>query len=106
MRDSYRRKIKEDAANRLNDVTPRRYTRRRAVESTTGLKKEDDGYHFHVDLNLTKDFIDRVSNSFGRIVKGLINFIDTPEDDRMEDRRDRRRFDSRDGRYPERPRRR
>ena len=107
MRNSYKRKFREDSDYGV--VKSKRYTRggeREYLERRTYLRDEDDGYHFHIDLNLNKDIIGRVGKVAKRLFGGILDYVDTPDDyddrERFVDRRDRRSK----GSYPERDRRR
>lgn len=107
MRNSYKRKLRENYSE-YGAIKPRRYTRgeRENLERRTYLRDEEDGYHFHIDLNLNKDIIGKVGKVAKKLFGGILDYVDTPDDfddrERFVDRRDRRNK----GSYPERDRRR
>lgn len=110
-RNSYKRKFRDDYSY-YDDIKARRYTREGKrvynLERSTYLRDEDDGYHFHIDLNLNKELIGKVGKVAKKLFGGILDYVDSGEyDDRYDDDRDRRsRRAIEDRSYPERNRRR
>lgn len=107
MRNSYKRKSREDYSE-LRSIRPKRYVRgeRYNLERKTYIRDEEDGYHFHIDLNLNKEIIGKVGKVAKKLFGGILDYVDSPDDyddrERFVDRRDRRSK----GSYPEKDRRR
>lgn len=108
MRNSYKRKSREDYSE-YGSLRPRRYARGGEIdnlERKTYIRDEEDGYHFHIDLNLNKEIIGKVGKVAKRLFGGILDYVDSSDDyddrERFVDRRDRRSK----GAYPERDRRR
>ena len=108
-RNSYRRNLREDRD--YDDIRDRRYSRSKKsnFERSTYLRDEEDGYHFHIDLNLNKEIIGKVCKVAKKLFGGILDYVDSSDDryddrERFTDRRERRAIGSNG--YPERPRRR
>lgn len=121
MRDSYKRSNRELEEDYELDREYRRSPRFRkgddrydAITRDGYVKHDENGYHLHLELSLTKQFLEKITSFATKLFGSVVSIIDDEDTDYRDrrdyrsDRRSRDRYRDRDYStgYDERPRRR